>query len=240
MDALDRESLAATAEAALAAALCLALLPAPRLFLAPLVAAALLVPALLNRMPARRRGEAVFAPDPLAPDFVPLVATLREMIEDAQADGARRRLVLTPLPASNGGFDDYGVLWRPGENSSAVEVEWRGSRVRRRTAAAVLPKAPMPLRVGSHPVRITISRDSRTGRAVLAIERPWRPLRTLNPLGAPLRSAYIAYLAALLGLLRVFPPQHAASGVTFAVLAAAPILLRRLADFAPRLRRNLP
>lgn len=237
MDSICRECVAATAEAALASAVFLAL-PPPLTLLAPVAAVAMLAPALLSRMPAARRGDALFAPDPLSPDFVPLAATIREMLEDAKASGARRGIVLTPMPAQGGGFAEYSVLWRPA--SSSVEVAWAGGAVRRRTAATVLPDAPMPVRVGRHPVRLIVSPDRRTGRAAIAVELPPRLLRALNPMSDVRRSAYLAYLAAVVCLILSLPHRRPTSVITLVVAAAAPVLIRRLVDFAPRLRRNLP
>ena len=250
---------AAAAEAALAASVCLAFLPAPLLFLAPLAAATFLLPPLLyltpvptctpslssrrsplsRAFPSCRRSPsdcAIFAPDPLSPDFAPLASALRDMLEDACVTGARRRIILSPLPSPDGGFSEYRILWRP--SSSSIEIEWNGAKSRRKTAAAVFPAAPMPVTVGAAPVSITTSPDPRTGRVSLSQNPLPRPLRFLNPAVEPVRSLYFFYLAALFTAYRLFVTSP--TGIlSIAIFAVAPVLCRRLSDFSPRIVARL-
>ena len=236
MNFAGRQSLAATAEASLAAALCVALPWHAAHVAAPFVALALLLPSWRVLVPAAGRDDAVFSPDPLSPDFTPLLRTLREMIEAAKVQGTKRRLILTPMPSHDGGFREYRLLWNPG--SQTLVAEWDGGKQRNRTAAQVLLDAPMPICVGRHPVSIEVSRDRRTARALLAVERPMRPLGFLNPGCAPaLVSAYYLYLAAALFAYGMASPERPMKALTLAVVAIAPILVRRLIDFAPRIVR---
>ncbi|MBR3085380.1 MAG: hypothetical protein IKH04_03150 [Kiritimatiellae bacterium] len=227
-----REYIAATCKAALAAALCIGLLPCPMVAISPLVAAALLARTWRNRIPAVGKDDVVCVPDPMRPDFRSFLVALSDAASDAAVRGTRRRFVLAPYFGMDGSVAPYGILWRPGDRT--IEVAWPGGRVSRRVEADIMPLAPMPLIVAGYAAVMTIARNPRTGRVELGLESPSRLGGGVDGDGIA-RSAMFAYLAAVICAWRVFGVSENRNALFYFTLAAAPIFVKRLLDFLPRL-----
>lgn len=222
--------MARAAAPAFAAALCIAFLPPELLFVAPLAAIAVSLYYGFRTAPRARRGDAVFAPDPLAPDFKPLLKTVRSMLEAAKAQGRRGRIVMTPMPAPVGGFAPYSLCWSPKDN--AIEADWNGGKTRLRSAVPVRIAAPMPIRVMDHPVAVSFGHDSRSGRVAVSTG-----IAARNALRSPRTDAWLLYLAALLLVARLRAGDGRVNLMSVAIFAAMPVIVRRLADFYPRFMR---
>lgn len=239
-DTVERECVAITAEAAFVASAMLALLPDRLCFAAPAAAAALLLRALPPRIPRAGRDCAVFVPDPLAPDFRPLLSAVADALEAVQADGRERGAILTPVPCPGGGFASYSLSWEPGPGRLVAVCG--GRSVSRKCAAKVRVRAPLPIEVCRHPVKISIRPDERAGGACIAAggARSLVSLATGTPPGA----GYIAYLLYLCPVFAVYAILGREVGGALALFAAAaaPILAVRLLDFKERIalfsRRN--
>lgn len=218
----------------LAAALCIAFLTPRMLFAAPLAAIAVSLWEGLRRMPFVRRGDAVFAPDPLAPDFRPLLKTVREMLEAAKAQGLRGRIVLTPMPSATGGFAEYSLRWDP--KHSAMEASWPGGTTHLKSAVPVFLDAPMPVIVGRFPVAVSFAPDGRSGRvAVSAVGADAAGGGGRTP--RPRTAAWLFYLSGILVAARLLAGEGDIDLARTAVFAAAPVVIRRLVDFSPRIIR---
>lgn len=222
----DRQCLAAVVEALAGGAV---------LFhVAPVVALALLLPMVVCSIPVARRKDAVFAPDPLNPDFETLADTLGNMMEDASVRGTQSRFILTPLPLAAGGFAKYSILWNPCH--STLEIACGAKSVRRTRAVEVKPLAPMPFVVQNNPVSIEISRDSASKRVVVSMRTPWRPLVFLCGYGAlPMRMAYVFYVTVVILLYEIIPVLHRRTMFFPLFMAALPILYARANDLIPRI-----
>lgn len=217
-----------------AAALCIAFLPPRLLFAAPLAAIAVAIVSGLRSAPFARRGDAVFAPDPLAPDFRPLLKTVREMLEAAKAQGRPGRIVLTPMPSATGGFAEYSLRWDP--KHSAMEASWLGGTAQLKSAVPVFLDAPMPVTVGRFPVAVEFAPDSRSGR--VAVSTAGAAGGTGGRAPNALRAAvWLLYLSAILIAARLVAKDGRIDVMRVAVFAAAPVVVMRLADFSPRILR---
>lgn len=239
-DPVEREYVAITAEAACVASAMLALLPDHLCAAAPAAAVALLLRALPPRIPRAGRDCAVFVPDPLAPDFRPLLSAIADALEAVQADGRERCAILTPLTCREGGFSSYSLSLEPA--SGTLVAVCGGRSASRKCAAKVRVRAPLPIEVRRHPVKIFLRPDARTGGACIAAggARSLVSLATGGPPGA----GYIAYLLYLCPVFAVYALRGRAAGGALALFAAAaaPIMAVRLLDFKERIalfsRRN--
>lgn len=228
--------LEAVAEAYAASALSAALLPERWLLLAPLPAIALLAASWFARIPIVAGGDAAFAPDPLAPDFRPLLAILADRIEAALAGGGVARIHLMPMLAPDGSPLPYAIDWNPAESS--LVATHCASTERRHCGAPVRPAALLPIVVSRHPVSIE-ARRAPDGRRVLLLERRPFTVRSLFSREPPgfAALAYALYAPTALLLLK----RHGVGGgigpMRIAVAAIAPVVAVRLWAFRTRLRR---
>lgn len=219
-----------------AAALCVAFLPPRLLFAAPIAAIAVAIVSGLSSAPFARRGDAVFAPDPLAPDFRPLLKSVREMLEAAKAQGRCGRIVLTPMPSATGGFAEYSLCWDP--KHSAMEATWPGGTTRLKSVVPVFLDAPMPVVVGRFPVAVAFAPDSRSGRVAVSASGTAGGADGRPP-QAMLTAAWLFYLSAVLVAARLLAGEGNIDLARTAVFAAAPVVMRRLVDFSPRIIRTV-
>lgn len=236
--ALGRESLAAAAEALLVSAIFLALLPERLLWLSPLPAILFLTCSWPRRIPRIGKRDAVFVPDPLAPDFKPLLASLDEMLGAVQTGGRKARMILMPMPSADGGYSAYAVDWEPW--NSALAVQWRGGRQSRHCLVRIEPRAFMPIVAGSCPAEIKAEFDASTGRVAIDAAHPFSLHRLLSD--APpsrLSIVYVAWLAVLLPAVRIADGALDGRLPLLAVLAVAPPVVLRMTAFSERISRAL-
>lgn len=224
----------ATAEAYVASVLCVALLPSGWLFLAPLSAIAILVAAWFSRIPLARKGDATFAPDPLAPDFKPLLALLAGTIEGIQAGDGKARIHLMPMLGPDGRPAPYALDWSP--TRSCLEVTHSGVTTSCHCAARIRPNALLPIIVAEYPVTVEAEMDSGGWRVLLGTRQPFlfRRLFNRDPTNFA-KVAYAIYVSTIMCLCRYSRSGDGLAGMRVAVAMVAPVVLVRLWAFRSRI-----
>ncbi len=199
-------------------------------FLAPVVATAMLLPALRMRLLSSGGATASFVPDPLSPQFADLATALVKCAEKAAAGEGDSSLLLAPL-FCDGGFIPYEITVRPG--NGAVVVTCGEKTCRRSTDAPLRPRCQLPVRVSLQPTLLEVRGVS--GEAVL---RTPQPLVRLHP-GRPRHIsaaglAYRFYLVALFALCLACGRTLETEGAPLVAFAFLPALLVRAAAFRAR------
>lgn len=186
---------------------------------------------------AWRRPDAVFAADPLAPDFKGLAKDLAGRITLAAAGGRRQCVVLSPLFDAKGCFVPYSVSWEPKDRH--LVVFGLGQATRRKVDANLKVCCRLPVDVVDEPVSLVFDgRGAAGGSAAATLSVSPRLRRADAPFGKTAWIAYEFYVAALLAC-AVFVGGPVFRNLHVFLLAALPVVFHQVCLFIPGFGRWL-